>query len=57
MIQTVERLMQERNLAKPGDTIIITAGYPLAVAGRTNFLKLHTIGEYGYVLDSTAPNL
>jgi pyruvate kinase len=45
MIQTVERLMQERNLAKPGDTIIITAGYPLAVAGRTNFLKLHTIGE------------
>lgn len=44
MIRTVERIMLDRKLAQNGDTVIIVAGYPLAVAGRTNFLKLHTIG-------------
>ena len=44
MVVQVERMMLEQKLAARGDTIILVAGTPLAVAGRTNLLKLHTIG-------------
>ena len=44
MIETVELILLERELARKGDTIIITAGTPLAVGGVTNLLKLHTLG-------------
>lgn len=45
MVNRVDRLLMEQNLAKAGDTIIIVAGTPLVVGGRTNLLKLHTVGE------------
>ena len=37
----------ERHLAEPGDTLIIVAGTPLAIGGRTNVLRLHTVGDIG----------
>ncbi len=45
MFAQVDRLMIEKHLAEPGDTVIIAAGTPLPVAGRANLLKLHTVGE------------
>lgn len=45
MVQTVDRLLSEHGLAAPGDTVIIVAGTPLAVGGRTNLLKLHVVGD------------
>ena len=47
MAPAVERLLLARGLAKSGETVIIVAGTPLAVGGRTNLLKLHTLGEAG----------
>ncbi len=40
----VDQILMERHLAEPGDAVIIVGGTPQAVAGRTNFLKLHTVG-------------
>jgi len=45
MVKRVDALLIEQNLAKLGDTVIIVAGTPLVVGGRTNLLKLHTVGD------------
>lgn len=45
MIREVEATLLQRNLAKRGDRIVITASIPVPGAGRTNMLKLHRIGE------------
>lgn len=45
MLRRVDALLVEQDLAKVGDTVIIVAGTPLVVGGRTNLLKLHTVGE------------
>ena len=45
MVQAVDDILLKANLADPGDTVIITAGAPLAVGGRTNILKLHTAAK------------
>lgn len=33
------------NLIKDGDTVVLTAGIPVGVAGTTNLIKVHTIGK------------
>jgi pyruvate kinase len=43
MSEQVDKLLIENDLAQRGDVVIIVGGSPQAVAGRTNFLKLHTI--------------
>jgi len=45
MVRTVDDILLSQGLAKMGDTVVIVAGTPLAVGGRTNLLKLHTVGE------------
>jgi pyruvate kinase len=45
MVAGVEELLLREGLSKKGDTVIIAAGSPLHVGGRTNLLKLHTLGE------------
>lgn len=35
----------ERNYIKQGDLIVITAGIPVGVAGSTNLIKVHIVGE------------
>ncbi|HEO72240.1 MAG TPA: pyruvate kinase [Candidatus Hydrogenedentes bacterium] len=45
MVAMVDDILLRNHFAKIGDTIVIVAGTPLAVGGRTNLLKLHTLGE------------
>lgn len=47
MVTEVEEQLLRRHSALPGETIIIVAGTPLSEGGRTNLLKLHTIGDLG----------
>lgn len=51
MVHEVEEQLLRHQAAEPGDTILIVAGTPLAVGGRTNLLKLHTIGDIREVLE------
>jgi len=46
MLSAVEELLIERKLGHNGDTIIVVAGIPLGIEGRTNMLKLHKIGDH-----------
>jgi len=45
MIRGVEAIMLEKDLARKRDLIVITAGVPIGVAGSTNMMKLHRVGE------------
>jgi pyruvate kinase len=45
MISSVERIMLDKKLAKKRDLIVITAGVPVGVAGSTNMMKIHRVGE------------
>jgi len=45
MIASVERAMLFIKLARKRDLIVITAGVPIGVAGSTNMMKIHRIGE------------
>jgi pyruvate kinase len=45
MIASVERIMLEKKLAILRDLIVITAGVPIGVAGSTNMMKIHRVGE------------
>jgi len=45
MIKEVEGALLKNGLVKRGDRIVITASIPVLGTGRTNMLKLHTIGE------------
>lgn len=35
----------ERDLIEPGDTVVLTAGVPVGIAGSTNLLKVETVSE------------
>ncbi len=41
----VEKALIKNGMAKPGDSIVITASTPILGAGKTNLMKLHTIGK------------
>ena len=43
LVQQAETILVERNLAAPGDRILIVGGIPTQKSGGTNFLKIHTI--------------
>ena len=45
MIRSVEAIMLEKDLARKRDLIVITAGVPIGVAGSTNMMKIHRVGE------------
>jgi len=45
MIKEVETSLIYSKIAGKGDSIVITAGSPLGTPGKTNLMKLHTIGE------------
>jgi pyruvate kinase len=45
MIAAVEAAMLRQRLVKPRDLIVITAGVPIGVAGSTNLMKIHRVGE------------
>lgn len=45
MIKEVDKLLLEKKIVRRGDRIVITASTPLSKLGKTNFMKLHRIGE------------
>lgn len=45
MITWVDLQLQVRNLAQRGDQIVILGGTPVARQAKTNFIKLHRIGD------------
>jgi pyruvate kinase len=46
MIANIEQELLRRKMVRKGDSIIITAGYPLGVSGTTNMMQLVKVGEY-----------
>ena len=45
MVIQVDDILTREGLARDGDTVVIVAGTPLLVGGRTNILKIHRVGE------------
>lgn len=45
MINSVERAMLRQKIVESRDLIVITAGVPVGVAGSTNMMKIHHVGE------------
>lgn len=45
MIREIERSLIEKGITKKGDGIVIISCSPLPAHGKTNFMKLHRIGE------------
>lgn len=45
MISSVERAMRRQKIVEAHDLIVITAGVPVGVAGSTNMMKIHHVGE------------
>ena len=45
MIASVESIMLEQGLARRSELIVLTAGVPIGVAGSTNMMKIHRVGE------------
>jgi pyruvate kinase len=47
MIVTAVEAARARGLVCDGELVVITAGVPMGGAGRTNMVKVHTVGEEG----------
>ncbi len=45
MIAHAAKVAEENGLVNKGDVVVFTAGVPVGVAGSTNMIKVHTIGE------------
>jgi pyruvate kinase len=45
MSEEMDRFMLEAGFAKEGDVIVLVAGHPIATKSKTNFMKLHRVGE------------
>lgn len=45
MIEEIEISLLKEGIVKEGDSIVITSSSPLSYKGKTNFMKLHKIGE------------
>lgn len=45
MVGQVDDILSREGLAQHGDTVVIVAGTPLLVGGRTDFIKIHQVGE------------
>jgi pyruvate kinase len=43
MLKQANRILVERNFARPGEIVVLTSGVPIGVVGSTNMLKLHRI--------------
>ncbi|TNU77023.1 pyruvate kinase [Miniimonas arenae] len=45
MVAEVDRCLQGRGLAVPGDRVVVVSGAPVGHAGTTNLIQVHTIGD------------
>lgn len=49
MISITIRAAHDKGLVHRGDKLVIIAGVPFGIAGQTNLLKIHTVGEEGEI--------
>ena len=49
MISIIIRAAHDKGLVKRGDRLVIIAGVPFGIDGRTNLIKIHTVGEEGEI--------
>jgi pyruvate kinase len=45
LIAVIEKSLQEDRLVQHGEHVVIMGGLPLASQARTNFVKLHRVGD------------
>jgi len=45
LFASVDDVLLRHDFVQPGDEVLVTGSLPVEVAGTTNFLKLHTVGE------------
>ncbi len=45
MIKEIEHIVLKENILKKGEMVAIVASSPLSIMGKTNFIKLHRIGD------------
>lgn len=45
MTESVDRYLLNKNLVKSDELLVLTAGSPLGVAGSTNMVKVHRVGD------------
>ena len=45
VIETCLRTALAQRIVKKGDVVVITAGVPVGVAGRTNMIQVRVVGE------------
>jgi pyruvate kinase len=45
MVREVEKSLLNERIVRKGDNIIIISSSPLTNLGKTNFMKLHKIGD------------
>lgn len=49
MLSVIVRAAHDAGLVRRGDVLVIIAGVPFGVAGQTNLLKVHRVGEAGEI--------
>lgn len=49
MISIIIRAAHDKGLVHRGDKLVIIAGVPFGIAGQTNLMKIHTVGEEGEI--------
>ena len=49
MISIIIRAAHDKGLVERGDNLVIIAGVPFGIDGRTNLIKIHTVGEEGEI--------
>ncbi len=47
MMAQMDRVLVEKGLLKPRDSVVFVAGMPIGRPGSTNMMKLHRVGEIG----------
>jgi hypothetical protein len=45
MLEMVDRMLTEGGHLVEGDEVVVIASLPLRAAGKSNFLKLHRLGD------------
>lgn len=54
MVTAVNQILQERDLAAVGERVVIVAGSPMAIAGKTNLLRVHRLQPTSWTEEAAA---
>jgi pyruvate kinase len=49
MVEAVVQVVAERGLVSRGDVVVLTAGIPFGRGRKTNMLRVHVVGERGWL--------